>query len=102
MERTRDSDEVWQGLSSMPRLKTGWLLKLYRTATLNDFRVPPSNRLEALKGTRKGQYSIRINKIVHGQRGISADTALRLARFSVSPLSFGPVFKLTMKSSRPK
>ena len=29
---------------------------------LNDLRVPPGNRLEALSGVRKGQYSIRINK----------------------------------------
>ncbi len=28
---------------------------------LNDLRSPPGNRLEALKGNRKGQYSIRIN-----------------------------------------
>ena len=28
---------------------------------LEDLRVPPGNRLEALKGTRKGQHSIRIN-----------------------------------------
>ena len=28
---------------------------------LNDLRTPPGNRLEALKGDRKGQYSIRIN-----------------------------------------
>jgi toxin HigB-1 len=28
---------------------------------LDDLRVPPGNRLEALKGTRSGQYSIRIN-----------------------------------------
>ena len=28
---------------------------------LNDLRIPPSNRLEALKGDRAGQYSIRIN-----------------------------------------
>ncbi|MBI1747551.1 MAG: type II toxin-antitoxin system RelE/ParE family toxin [Acidobacteria bacterium] len=28
---------------------------------LGDLRLPPSNRLEALKGERKGQYSIRIN-----------------------------------------
>jgi len=28
---------------------------------LNDLRVPPSNRLEKLKGDRAGQYSIRIN-----------------------------------------
>ena len=29
---------------------------------LRDLMVPPSNQLEALKGTRKGQYSIRINR----------------------------------------
>jgi toxin HigB-1 len=28
---------------------------------LDDLRVPPGNRLEALKGDRSGQYSIRIN-----------------------------------------
>jgi toxin HigB-1 len=28
---------------------------------LNDLRVPPGNRLEALKGDRAGQHSIRIN-----------------------------------------
>lgn len=28
---------------------------------LDDLRVPPANRLEALKGKRKGQHSIRIN-----------------------------------------
>jgi len=28
---------------------------------LDDLRLPPSNRLEALKGERKGQWSIRIN-----------------------------------------
>ena len=29
--------------------------------TLNDLRAPPGNRLEALKGDREGQYSIRVN-----------------------------------------
>lgn len=28
---------------------------------LDDLRVPPGNRLEPLKGNRRGQYSIRIN-----------------------------------------
>ncbi len=28
---------------------------------LDDLRVPPGNRLEALRGARSGQYSIRIN-----------------------------------------
>ncbi len=29
---------------------------------LNDLKVPPANCLEALKGNRKGQHSIRINR----------------------------------------
>ncbi|KAB2836088.1 MAG: plasmid maintenance system killer family protein [Candidatus Brocadia sp.] len=29
---------------------------------LRDLRLPPSNQLEALKGERKGRYSIRINE----------------------------------------
>jgi proteic killer suppression protein len=28
---------------------------------IEDLRIPPANRLEALKGDRKGQHSIRIN-----------------------------------------
>lgn len=34
---------------------------LNRAGRLDDLRVPPGNRLEALKGDRVGQYSIRIN-----------------------------------------
>ncbi len=37
------------------------LLVLNAAAHLDDLRAPPSNRLEALKGIRTGQYSIRIN-----------------------------------------
>lgn len=37
------------------------LLYLYHAKSLNDLKVPPGNRLEALKGDRKGQYSVRIN-----------------------------------------
>jgi len=29
---------------------------------LDDLKVPPGNRLEALAGDRKGQYSIRVNR----------------------------------------
>lgn len=37
-------------------------LKLLHNATcLLDLRIPPGNRLEALKGDRKGQYSVRVN-----------------------------------------
>jgi len=34
---------------------------LNRSRDLNDLRVPPGNRLEALKADRSGQHSIRIN-----------------------------------------
>ena len=37
------------------------LRMINRAMTLNDLRIPPANRLEKLKGARKGQYSIRIN-----------------------------------------
>lgn len=37
------------------------LLYLHRARRLEDLRVPPGNRLEALKGNRRGQYSIRLN-----------------------------------------
>ncbi|MFQ5398884.1 MAG: type II toxin-antitoxin system RelE/ParE family toxin [Anaerolineae bacterium] len=37
------------------------LRMLNRAITLNDLRIPPANRLEKLKGSRSGQYSIRIN-----------------------------------------
>lgn len=32
-----------------------------RSPDVDDLRVPPGNRLEALKGDRAGQYSIRVN-----------------------------------------
>ncbi len=35
--------------------------QLAAAVSLNDLRVPPSNRMEALQGDRKGEYSIRIN-----------------------------------------
>lgn len=35
---------------------------LHAAVDLNDLRVPPGNRLEALKGDRKGRHSIRINE----------------------------------------
>jgi toxin HigB-1 len=37
------------------------LLMLSAASVLDSLRVPPGNRLEALVGDRKGQYSIRIN-----------------------------------------
>jgi toxin HigB-1 len=37
------------------------LLYLHRARGLEDLDAPPGNRLEALKGDRRGQYGIRIN-----------------------------------------
>ena len=37
------------------------LVMLNAAVELGDLRIPPGNRLEALKGSRKGQHSIRIN-----------------------------------------
>ena len=37
------------------------LLQLQIAGRLDDLRIPPGNRLEALKGDRKGQHSIRVN-----------------------------------------
>lgn len=38
------------------------LAMLDQSKDFNDLRIPPSNRLEALKGNGKGQFSIRINQ----------------------------------------
>jgi len=45
----------------MQRIGLRKLRMLNRAQTLDDLRVPPGNRLEALRGDRLGQYSIRIN-----------------------------------------
>lgn len=37
------------------------LLAIDRAKALDDLRIPPANRLEALWGDRMGQYSIRVN-----------------------------------------
>src|SRR5262249_18037892 len=93
---------------------------------LLDLRVPPNNRLEALRGDRAGQHSIRINEqwricfrwqgcdaqyelaervrvsltriaeICRGRRAITADTALRLGRFFGTTSKFWVGFRKTM------
>lgn len=37
------------------------LAMLHRVVRVDELKIPPNNRLEALKGDRKGQWSIRIN-----------------------------------------
>ena len=48
----------FRGISRKARIK---LEILSATVSLEGLKVPPGNRLEALKGDRKGQYSIRID-----------------------------------------
>lgn len=58
---------VWEGRPSrrlpgdIQGIARRKLRMLNNSARLDDLRIPPANRLEALKGRRKGQYSIRIN-----------------------------------------
>lgn len=53
------------------------LTQLNAAARLEDLRLPPSNQLEALKGDRKGQYSIRIND--NGDSAFGSTKATRTA-----------------------
>ena len=41
------------------------ILQIHAATDLDFLRVPPGNRLESLKGNRKGQYSVRINDQWH-------------------------------------
>jgi len=52
------SKKLPQNLQHLARRK---LVMLDAAPELNALRIPPGNRLEALKGDRKGQHSIRIN-----------------------------------------
>jgi proteic killer suppression protein len=65
--RDTETARIWRGERSR-RLPTDIqnvalrkLRLLNRAADLNDLRVPPGNRLEALKAGRPGQHSIKIN-----------------------------------------
>ena len=55
-------DEVTPRFSGIQRIARRKLMMLHAASRLDDLRVPPGNRLEALKGGRSGQHSIRINK----------------------------------------
>lgn len=69
--RDQGTEDLFDGTDSKAARKTLpqelWskartrLSQLDYATVLTDMRIPPSNRLEALKGTRKGQYSVRIN-----------------------------------------
>lgn len=52
------SNRRWAKIQTVARRK---LDQIEASIHLSDLRVPPGNRLEALKGDRSGQHSIRIN-----------------------------------------
>lgn len=64
---SKESERLWgrtRSRSIDPRVQQVALRKLRMlasAATLDDLRVPPGNRLEALRGDRRGQHSIRVN-----------------------------------------
>ena len=63
----REAERIWGGTPSrrlpadIQAVARRKLRMLNSAVALDDLRVPPANRLEALKDDRKGQYSIRIN-----------------------------------------
>lgn len=63
----KETEKIWGGVRSRTfpaDLQDRALRKLRlmnAALSINDLRVPPSNHLEALKGDRKGQMSIRVN-----------------------------------------
>lgn len=62
-----ETELIWLGRRSRklpPEIQVVALRKLRllnQAQVLQDMRVPPGNRLEALRGNRAGQHSIRIN-----------------------------------------
>lgn len=65
--KSRSAEEIWHGevARRLPReiqeVARRKLRMLNNAQNLGDLRMPPGNRLEALRGDRSGQYSVRIN-----------------------------------------
>ncbi len=63
----KETKKIWDGERShklpqdIQQIARRKLRMLNNAKTLDDLRIPPSNRLEKLSGNRMGQYSIRIN-----------------------------------------
>ena len=64
----KETEKIWDGNRShrLPHdiqiIARRKLRMINNAQTINDLRIPPANRLEALIGNRKNQHSIRINK----------------------------------------
>jgi proteic killer suppression protein len=64
---SRETELIWSGRrsrklpSDIQSIALRKLRMLNQARVLADLRIPPANRLEALRGNRTGQHSIRIN-----------------------------------------
>jgi proteic killer suppression protein len=64
--KCKDTAQLWETgrnrrFSNLAATALRKLTMLDAAEVLDDLRTPPANRLEALKGARSGQYSIRVN-----------------------------------------
>jgi proteic killer suppression protein len=64
--RCKDTESMFNGnrvarFANIQTIAMRKLAMLNQAGRLDDLRVPPGNRLEALKGDRAGQHSIRVN-----------------------------------------
>ena len=65
--KDKNSEQIYQGYASrrlppdIARRALHKLIAINEAESLSDLRIPPSSKLEQLKGNRKGQFSIRIN-----------------------------------------
>ncbi|MBF0635061.1 MAG: type II toxin-antitoxin system RelE/ParE family toxin [Nitrospinae bacterium] len=65
--RDKEAESIWEGKLSrrlsmdIQQAARRKMRMLNNSHTLDDLRIPPGNRLDALKGNRSGQYSLRIN-----------------------------------------
>lgn len=64
---SKETEKIWRGVQSrklpqeIQHTARRKLRMLNNAQSIEDLKIPPSNRLEMLKGNRKGQFSIRIN-----------------------------------------
>lgn len=65
--KDKESELIYQGYApkrlphDIARRALHKLIAINEAESISDLRIPPSNRLEHLKGNRKGQFSIRVN-----------------------------------------
>ncbi|MGR3304352.1 MAG: type II toxin-antitoxin system RelE/ParE family toxin [Candidatus Scalindua sp.] len=63
--KCKETEKIFKGRFSnklpqnIQRVAERKLIMIHRARELNDLRIPPVNHLEAMKGRRKGQHSIR-------------------------------------------